>query len=158
MPPVHRRTIVFVCTGNTCRSPLAAALCEAKLAERLGVAVPDLASAGFVVRSAGVAAYPGDPASDPAVRVAASYGGDLSTHRSQPIHPDLLASATDVIAMTASHAAMLTMYFPQTGPPPQLLCDDGDLPDPFGAPPEVYELCAQVIAYHLDRRLSEWLA
>src|SRR5207245_9226247 len=54
--------IVFVCTGNTCRSPLAEALCKKRLAERLGCAPPDLPRHGFAVQSAGLAAMIGDRA------------------------------------------------------------------------------------------------
>ena len=156
-PPAVRRSILFVCTGNTCRSPLAEGICRAMLAARLGVPVAELESRGYTVRSAGVAAYAGDAASPGAVEAAAGFGADLAGHRSRPVDPDLLADATHVVAMTAGHAAMLDYRFPGDGPPASLLCDDGDLPDPFGGPPEIYRLCADAIAFHLDRRIREWL-
>jgi protein-tyrosine-phosphatase len=151
------RTILFVCTGNTCRSPLAEALCRRLLADRLGVGEADLAARGYVVRSAGVAALPGDEASPEAVEVAREFGADLSAHRSRPVDPELLAEATDVIAMTATHAAMLALRFPGHGPPPVLLSPGEDLPDPFGNDLGVYRECARTIQAHLERIVKEWL-
>jgi protein-tyrosine-phosphatase len=157
-PPGVRRSILFVCTGNTCRSPLAAAVCRRLLADRLGVPEGDLEGRGFVVQSAGIAALPGDAASPDAVTVAGEYGADLTQHRSRPVNPELLAAATDVIAMTAGHAALLMMRFPGVGPEPRLLVADGqDLPDPFGGDLEIYRMCGQVIAGQLTRLTQEWL-
>ena len=99
------RSVLFVCTGNTCRSPLAEALCKAALARRLGCPESELPRKGFVVNSAGVMAYPGGDASPGAADVARAYGADLTGHRSRLVDPDLLEAATDVIAMTAAHAA-----------------------------------------------------
>lgn len=152
-----RRSILFVCTGNTCRSPLAEALCRNLLAERLGVGPGELEARGFVVRSAGVAAFPGDDATPEAAEVAREFGADLAAHRSRPVNPELLAGATDVIAMTAAHAAMLSLRFPGLGPPPTLLSPTGDLPDPYGSDLGVYRDCARTIRTHLDRLVKEWL-
>src|SRR5206468_8355544 len=63
-------TIVFICTGNTCRSPLAAALCKKLLADRLGCTVEELPARGFLVLSAGLAAMMGMEASADAALVA----------------------------------------------------------------------------------------
>ena len=153
-PPV--RSILFVCTGNTCRSPLAEAICRKMLADRLGVGEGELEARGFVVRSAGVAALPGDAASPEAVAAAAELGFDLSAHRSRPVNPELLAGATDVVAMTAAHADLLAYRFPGHGPP-VLLSPDGDLPDPFGCDLGVYRECARAIQAQLDRLVKEWL-
>src|SRR5262245_35938111 len=98
------RTVLFVCTGNTCRSPLAEAMCKRLLADRLGCGQNDLPSRGFVIGSAGVATWGGLPASPEAETVARSVGADLSGHVSRPVDTGLLAGATDVIAMTAAHA------------------------------------------------------
>ena len=83
--------ILFVCTGNTCRSPLAMALCRVLLARRLGCSIAELPSRGFQVQSAGLAATIGELASAEAVEVVRDMGGDLAEHRSQPLTVDLLA-------------------------------------------------------------------
>jgi protein-tyrosine-phosphatase len=151
-----KRSVLFVCTGNTCRSPLAEALCRVSLGKRLGCDVSDLARSGFVIRSAGVMAYPGAEASPEAVDVAKAYGADLANHRSRPVDRDLLAEATDVIAMTEGHAAMLALSFPNIGPEPRLLCGAEDLPDPIGGDDAIYRACAAAITAHLDRLIADW--
>jgi protein-tyrosine-phosphatase len=155
--PPPRRSVLFVCTGNTCRSPLAEALCRRMLADRLGCDPGELAARGFAVASAGVMAYPGDAASPPGVDVAAEMRADLTAHRSRMVHPDLLAAATDVIAMTRGHLMALRAAFPGVGPEPVLLCDGDDLPDPIGGGADEYRACARQIADNLDRFLRGWL-
>ncbi|WP_143392902.1 low molecular weight phosphatase family protein [Fimbriiglobus ruber] len=151
-------SILFVCTGNTCRSPLAEALCRRLAADRLGCTPDELAARGVVIRSAGVAAMPGDEAAGLAVEVARELGADLTDHRSRPVNPELLADATRVVAMTRMHAIALAMHFPGLGPVPELLCGpEGDLDDPLGGDLDVYRDCAEVILRHLGRVLPEWL-
>ena len=151
------RIILFVCTGNTCRSPLAEALAKKALADRLGCGANDLPARGFWVLSAGVAAYAGAPASEESCAVAAEFGADLSGHASRPVNPQLLLAADDVIAMTRSHLYALETRYPGLGPAARLLCGDDDLDDPIGAGRDVYRACADTIARHLERFLPEWV-
>ncbi len=157
-PPSNhrRRSVLFVCTGNTCRSPLAEGLCKKLLADRLGVTPEELPDRGYTIRSAGVSAFPGDAASTEGVDIAAGYGVDLSGHRSRPVNPELLADATDVFAMTVSHLAVLMMRFPVDGPAPVLLADRDDVPDPIGGGRAEYEACAGMIVQHLNRLIADW--
>jgi protein-tyrosine phosphatase len=149
--------VVFVCTGNTCRSPLAEALCKRQLADRLGCTAADLPGRGFWVLSAGVAAARGDPAATEAVRIAQQYGADLSTHVSRPATADLIAQADHVIAMTRGHLMAVRDRFPTPPESCELLCgDEGDLPDPIGGDEGVYRECAATISRHLARLLAEW--
>jgi L-threonylcarbamoyladenylate synthase len=151
------RIITFVCTGNTCRSPLAEALAKVMLAQRLGCTVSELPARGFWVLSAGVAASHGDAASPESVATAAEHGADLSRHASRPVNPQLVMASDDVICMTRGHMRTLEARYSGIGPAPRLLCGEEDLDDPIGAGPDVYRACATAIRRHLDRFLSEWV-
>ncbi|MDY3559770.1 hypothetical protein R5W23_000928 [Gemmata sp. JC673] len=152
------RIVLFVCTGNTCRSPLAEGLAKKLLADRLRCATDELPARGFWVLSAGVAAYGGGPASEESLAVAAEFGADLGRHASRPLNPQLLAAADDVIAMTHGHLHALATRYPGAGPGARLLCGDEDLDDPIGASLDVYRECARVVVRHLERILPEWVA
>ncbi len=151
------RIVLFVCTGNTCRSPLAEGLAKKALADRLGCTADELPARGFWVLSAGVAAYGGAPASAESVTVAAELGADISRHTSRPVNPQLLMAADDVIVMTRSHLHALGARYPNVGPAPRLLGGDEDLDDPIGAGEEVYRACAHTVRRHLDRFIAEWV-
>jgi protein-tyrosine phosphatase len=151
------RIILFVCTGNTCRSPLAEALAKRLLADRLRCGIDELPGRGFWVVSAGVSASHGSPAAPESRAVAAELGGDLDAHESRPVNPQLLAAADDVIAMTVNHAQTLVARYPGIGPEPVLLCGDEDLDDHIGAGLGVYRACARTIMLHLEKFLPVWV-
>lgn len=90
--PYH---LLFVCTGNTCRSPMALGLARSAL---------ELWGWGSIeARSAGVAAFSGTPASGGALRASARHGIDLTTHRSTELTPDLVAWADLILTMSRGH-------------------------------------------------------
>jgi protein-tyrosine phosphatase len=150
------RLVVFVCTGNTCRSPLAEALFKKRLADRLDCSVDQLPGRGFQVMSAGVAAGAGGLAAAEAVQVARDYGADLSNHRSRFLTPELAARADYLIAMTQGHLHSLLDYYPALGVAPRLLSPEGeDLADPIGQSRDVYIACGQAIWGYLDRLMTE---
>ncbi len=126
--------VVFVCTGNTCRSPMAEGIFRVLLRER-GIN-------GVCCESCGLAAFTGSPASEYAVEAAKEYGADISEHRSRAISRYLLDEADLFVCMTASHMEALSNYLPEEKL--MLLSDEG-IPDPYMGSMEDYRLCAERI-------------
>ncbi|MCI0683356.1 MAG: Sua5/YciO/YrdC/YwlC family protein [Gemmataceae bacterium] len=150
--------ILFVCTGNTCRSPLAETLCRALLSAKVGCASADLLAHGYSVASAGLAAGAGNTATPEAAAVAQAYGGDLRGHCSQPLTIDLLSRADQVFTMTWSQLSLLRSLRVPAGPVPQLLAPAGaDVEDPVGGSDDVYRACAAQIWHYLNERLPQLL-
>jgi tRNA threonylcarbamoyl adenosine modification protein (Sua5/YciO/YrdC/YwlC family) len=150
--PLH---ILFVCTGNTCRSPLAEGLCKKLLAGQVGCTPEELPELGYVVHSAGLAAGHGERAAEEAVLTAHEYGADLSRHQSKPVTPEMLARTDLLVAMTQHHLHLLSQLGP-LAPPMRLLSADGsDVDDPIGGDREVYRSCARKIWSQLEILLPE---
>lgn len=126
--------ILFVCTGNTCRSPMASALARA---------------AGVDAQSAGLHAYPGAPASPQAIRAARLYGADLTAHRARMLDEDMLRDAEEVWVMTEAHEAVLNMMFPQYSRKVSVLWPP--IPDPYGGGDRAYEKCAKSLREAMQR-------
>lgn len=148
----------FVCTGNTCRSPMAAVLAAKVLAERLEVPPARLGEFGFSIVSMGLAAGSGSPAAEPARRAVAELDLDLSAHRSRAALDGDLEALDRVYAMTASHLDALTRVLPpsKTGHLELFDPSGADVPDPIGGTLDDYRRCRDRLLDVLARRVDEW--
>ena len=138
------KNVLFVCTGNTCRSPMA----EELLRKAVG-GIP-----GIKISSAGVGAMPGQSASRETISILEAKKAPLQDFQSRQVDEHLLSSSDLVIAMTKSHAAIVREYFPERADSVSLLCDfidedeglvGADVPDPIGMGIEAYQEVAEVI-------------
>ncbi|MBA2436024.1 MAG: serine hydroxymethyltransferase [Chthoniobacterales bacterium] len=144
--------VLFVCTGNICRSPMALGLFRRLLGNRKEIEAD----------AAGVHAVRGQPPSVHAIEVCRQRGVDIASLRSQPLTATLIDRATHIFAMTGSHLETIHLLFPQSAEKTFLLREFEepgatlwrDLPDPIGMGRDVYEECAESI----ERALPSVLA
>ncbi len=146
--------LLMVCTGNTCRSPMA----EAILKDLLRKKFPALFQAGLpepaLVGSAGLSAYPGGQASPEAMGVMHKRGLSLQEHQSRPVTERLLRHADLVLTMTNAHYRAIVDRWPEFAGKTFLLSDNGqDTADPFGGNSSVYSACAEQI----EKYLVQWV-
>lgn len=133
------KVVLFVCTGNSCRSPMAAGLLKKLVGNR-----PDVK-----IQSAGVNAFPDMGASDNAIRVMEQEGVDISQHRTQRLTREMIQQATLILAMTKLHRVSVLELDPAAKGKVYLLkefdknVDESflDIPDPIGCPIDEYQRC-----------------
>ncbi|MCR9243755.1 MAG: Sua5/YciO/YrdC/YwlC family protein [bacterium] len=149
---------LFVCTGNTCRSPLAEALARDLVSRHLEIDPGDVLARGFAFASAGISTLDGMPASDNSIAAGQELGLDLSNHQSQLVTPELMAHSTRVYCLSQSHRQALLAEFPDAARKIQMLrADQLDIRDPFGGPLEVYQKVRDEIRAAIGARVSDWL-
>ncbi len=148
--------ILLVCTGNTCRSPMAECLMKAAMAQRMGCKIDQLPENGVMIASAGVAAQPGVQAAREAVTTMAKRDLDLSLHESQPVSESMLQSADLILTMTHSHKQLLLSRFPAVANRTFVLSGGGeDVADPIGGSLDVYADCAEQIDGYVQKWATE---
>lgn len=138
------KQILFVCTGNTCRSPMAEGIWN-EWTRRWEIE-------GIRADSAGLAAFPGDAPAENAVRVMAEWGIDISAHRSRALTPELLNETDAIVCMTEEHKAALARIYPAE----KLFLLSHGVRDPYGGSVETYRRCADQI-FDGMQELLVWL-
>lgn len=148
------KRILFVCTGNTCRSSMAEALLRHSLLES-GL------EGKFHISSAGTSAFPGMPASHNAVQALEALGIDLSRHSSSAIDNDIIDKADLILAMTAAHKKRLLQFRPDIAGKTYTLAEyvgaEGckDIEDPFGGDLDTYINCRDEIRRYIEALVNK---
>lgn len=138
--------ILFVCTGNTCRSPMAEGIFRKILSEKK---INDIECS-----SAGIFAMTGDEPTSNAVKACERFGVDISSHRARRITAYILDETDKFVCMTKEHAASLSMYVPSE----KVLVLGEGVPDPYGGNLEEYIICANSIKKALEAQIDEFIA
>jgi len=142
--------VLFVCTGNICRSPMA----EYLLLSRIGP------GSSWAVGSAGLSAVDGLAASRTAIEVMDEIGIDIRKHFSRELTGEIVDEATIILVMTSAHAAELKQRFPKARDRLYLLgsfnkhAGEKEIPDPVGSNIEIYRRTLKEIAACLDGLIS----
>ena len=135
--------ILFVCTGNTCRSPMAEGLFKKLL--------NDKNAENIECSSAGLFAMTGDEVSLNSVKACERFGVDISAHRARRITAYILDETDKFVCMTKDHAASLSLYVPSE----KIIVLGYGIPDPYGGDIEKYMMCANSIRTALSEHFEE---
>ncbi|MGJ8673805.1 hypothetical protein [Rubritalea sp.] len=144
---------LFICTGNTCRSPMAEGIFRKAVKDK-----ENMVSLG----SAGVSAFDGDRISPDTDKELKQRGAALENFKSRSVTKEMLAEASHVFAMTNSHLGMLVGSFPEYADKCYLVCDfleiDGeaglDVPDPIGMGPRAYKQVGEVFEHAIPSLIA----
>ena len=147
--------IIFVCTGNTCRSPMAEAMFTHALAKKIGSTIDQLPDLGYIISSAGVMAAIDQPASQHSVDVCSEMGLDITGHKSRGLREREILESDIIYVMSNSHKERILSFYPEVASKCRLLLKNGDIPDPFGGDVDIYRKCASKMKEAINERLGE---
>ena len=139
-----RRLFLFVCGGNTCRSPMAAAIARAAAAGQ-----------ALEILSAGVAVVAGTPMSTQAEVALRALGVPAGRHRARPLTSELVERAEAIYCMTRGQREAVLALVPAAAAKTACLDPQGDVPDPIGQPLAAYLACARRLRSAVQARLGE---
>jgi len=147
--------ILFVCSGNTCRSPMAAAIARTEIASRFRLPADDLRHARVRAVSAGLSPVVGAPMVDNAKEALRQLGFEPNGHRARQLTSELASQADKIFCMTESQRNAVAGLAPAVAERALRLNPEEDIEDPMGKGLEVYVTCAQRLQVMVKARLDE---
>ena len=137
---------------------MAEALCRQLLFQRLNCKdIDELSTMGYNILSAGTMGLSDAPASEGAIKACASWGMDLTGHRSRALSMSLIQESDLILAMEQFHVDTILNLYPDAKAYCVRLDQQGDIRDPVGQPLSVYQQCAVQIERAIEKRVSEWV-